>query len=227
MEATGLPPPARGCHIRHMIRQMRFLLACGLAAFPAMSASAQPYAAVLTDPQQATIQQVSAYLNGLTSLKARFLQIGQDEKTASGMAWMVRPGRMRFAYDPPTPLLLVAGHGQVVFRDNQLDQTTTIPLNQSPLGLLLRDRITLTGDVTVTDFQTPPGQIQMTLVRTASPGDGSLTLFLNARPLILAGWSVVDAEGRETRIRLTDIMLGGTYPDSLFTFTDPDAGNTP
>ena len=189
----------------------------------ARRASAQAHAAVLSDEDQATLVAVAQYLNSIKSLKGRFLQIGPNGASTAGTVWLDRPGRMRFQYDKPSPLLLVAGHGQVIFNDSQLGQTTNIPIDQTPLGLLLADTITLSGDVTTTDFQRPPGQLQITLVRTKTPGDGSLTLNLEAPKLALTGWSVVDAQGRETRLRLTNVERGGTFDQSLFTFTDPDA----
>jgi outer membrane lipoprotein-sorting protein len=201
----------------------RALVLCFALALP-MAAHAQVHAAVLSDADQATLTKVGQYLNALRSLKGRFLQVGPDGKTTQGTVWLERPGRMRFQYDKPSPLLLVAGHGTVIFHDSQLEQTTNIPVGQTPLGLLLADTITLSGDVSVTDFQRLPGQLQITLVRTKSPGEGSLTLILNADPLALIGWSVVDGEGRETRLRISDIQLGGTFDESLFTFNDPDAG---
>lgn len=207
------------------------LLAALAFAVPAVPALAQaPRAAALSDSDQAALTRLQAYLDGLRTLKARFVQTGPDGKTSTGTAWLERPGRMRFEYDKPSPLLLVAGHGTVIFRDNQLDQTSTIPLSQTPLGLLLGDTITLTGPVTVTDFQRTPTQIVATLVRTATPGDGSLTLMLNPSPIQLSGWNVVDAQGRLTRLRMTDIEQGGAFDESLFSFKDPDAepgGNTP
>ncbi len=195
-----------------------------LAGAAPPAANAQTHAAVLSDADQATLAGVARYLNGIRSLTARFLQIGPDGATTQGAMWLQRPGRMRFQYDKPSPLLLVAGHGTVVFHDSQLDQTTNIPVAQTPLGLLLADTITLSGDVTLTDFERPPGQLQLTLVRTKTPGDGSLTLFLNADPLTLTGWSVVDAQGRETRLRMSAVKLGGDFDQSLFTFVDPDEG---
>ncbi len=211
-----------------MHQMKRFSLAIALALTLALAprlAAAQPHAAVLTDADAASLHQVETYLNAIHSLKARFLQIAPDGRTSTGTVWLQRPGRMRFEYDKPSPLLLVAGHGLVVFRDNQLDQTTNVPVGQTPLGLLLRDTITLSGDVTVTDLQRPPGQLQITVTKTAAPGDGSLTLLLSAAtqnsPFALAGWSVVDAQGRETQIRLSNITLGGDYDPKLFTFIDP------
>ena len=209
------------------------LLACLAAAVCAPPARADPArAAVLDDADEATIRQVEAYLNGLTSLRAHFLQIAQNNATATGTMWLVRPGRMRFQYDPPSPLLLVASHGLVVLRDNKLNETDNLPVGQTPLGLLLRDRIALSGDVTVTGFSHQGGVIQITLVKTAAPGDGSLTLVLEDHPLALTGWSVVDAQGRETQVRLSAVVLGGTYDNSIFTYVDLDSlsgsgGNTP
>jgi outer membrane lipoprotein-sorting protein len=189
-----------------------------------ISTLAQVHGAVLSDTDEATLVQVGKYLNNLRALKGRFLQVGPDGKTTQGTMWLERPGRMRFQYDKPSPLLLVAGSGVVTFYDAQLGQTTNIPVTQTPLGLLLADTISLNGDVTVTDFQRLQGQLLITLVRTKSPGDGSLTLMLNTDPLALVGWSVVDAEGRETRLRISNIELGGAFDESLFHFTDPDAG---
>jgi outer membrane lipoprotein-sorting protein len=212
---------------------MKYLALCAwlAAASAPLPSLAQPHAAVLPDADAATLRQVEAYLNGLHSLKGHFLQIGPDGGTSTGTVWLQRPGKMRFQYNPPSPLLLVASHGLVVFRDNKLDQTTNIPVGETPLGLLLRDTITLTGDVTVTGFQRPPGLLEITLVKTNSPGDGSLTLVLDADPLALVGWSVVDAQGRETRVRLSDVALGGTFDSSLFRYVDLNAlspnGNTP
>jgi len=204
----------------------RFLLVLALAAAAIPPAAlADPHAAVLTDADAATLRQIEQYLNALRTLKARFVQVAPDGKTEAGIAWLSRPGRMRFAYDKPSPLLLVAGHGTVVFRDNKLDQTTNIPIGQTPLGLLLRDTISLGGDIAVTHFARLPGQIQITLVKTASPGDGSLTLFLNADPLALAGWSVVDAEGRQTTIHLSDVQVGGDFDAALFTYVDPHSSD--
>jgi outer membrane lipoprotein-sorting protein len=206
------------------------LLCLSSAALPSL-AQAQPHAAVLSDADNAVLRQVEAYLNGLTSLKGHFLQIAPDGGTSTGTMWLVRPGRLRFQYDPPSPLLLLASHGLVVFRDTKLDQTSNIPEGETPLGLLLRDTITLTGDVTVTDLQRPPGLIEITLTKTRAPGDGTLTLVLEADKLALTGWSVVDAQGRETRIRLTDMSFGGHYDNSLFTYVDLNAlspnSNTP
>ena len=128
---------------------------------------------------------------------------------------------MRFQYDPPAPFLLVAGHGLLVFNDSQLQQTSNLPLSRTPLGLLLQDNLKLSGDVTVSKVVRFPGQLQVTLLRTASPSEGSITLIFAEGPLTLRSWTVVDAQRQETRISLYDVQLGGTFDQALFVFIDP------
>lgn len=206
-----------------MIRRTLLAALLSLAPLPAVTAGAAetPHAVVLSDADQADLTRIERYLDGVHTLKARFLQVGPDGRSSGGTVWMQRPGRMRFQYDPPSPFLLVAGHGQVVFHDAQLDQTSNIPLGRTPLGLLLRDQVRLSGDVTVTDFSHMPGQMQLTLVRSSDPGQGSLTLVFGDSPLILRSWQVVDAQGKETTVNIYKPALGGDFDQSLFTYVEP------
>ena len=174
-----------------------------------------------TPQDRADLTRIETYLDSLRSLKAHFLQVAPNGATSQGTAWLDRPGRMRFQYDPPSPLLLVAGHGLVVFHDKSLNQTSNIPLSQTPLGILLADKVRLQGDVTVTAMQRLPGQLQVSLVRTASPGDGTLTLIFADNPLTLRQWTVLDAQRQETRVTLYNAEIGGQFDPKLFEFVDP------
>jgi outer membrane lipoprotein-sorting protein len=191
-----------------------------------LAARAQPRSAALAPPpltaqDRADLNRVEAYLNQLRSFKSRFLQVAPDGSTSEGTAWLSRPGRMRFEYDKPSPYLLLAGFGSAVFYDSQLKQTTSVPLITTPLGILLSDKIQLGGDVTVTGIARQPGQLQVTMVRTASPADGSLTLIFADAPLALRQWAVIDAQHQETRVSLFNVEPGGDFPASLFQFQDP------
>lgn len=208
------------------MHRRRTLLTASVPALAALAAPnagrAQAVAARLTDQDRADLARVEQYLNGVRSLHARFLQVAPDGRTSGGEAWLQRPGRMRFQYDPPAPFLLVAGNGLLVFHDSQLKQTSNIPIGSTPLGILLRDRSALSGDVTVTGIQRQPGQLQVSLVRTATPADGSLTLIFSDPPLQLRQWAVLDAQRQVTRVTLYDVQLGGSYDAKLFQFVDPN-----
>ncbi|ATI13030.1 MULTISPECIES: outer membrane lipoprotein carrier protein LolA [Acetobacter] len=187
----------------------------GETAIPVAPSSA-PAAVALSASDKAWLKRIEQALNQSKTFQARIQQLDAEGKRTTGTVWMKRPGQMRLAYDPPSPLLLVANGGKVVFRDNQLDQTTVIPIERTPLGLLLRPHVSLTDDVTVTGFQHDNGLVQVTLVRTSSPGDGSLTLVFYETPVALRSWSVLDAQGRETRVTLFDVHAGADIPASTF-----------
>lgn len=196
------------------------LLAPWLAPLLAPAARAQAPAA-LTPQDRADIARIEGYLNGVRTLHSRFRQTAPNGGTSEGQAWLERPGRLRFEYDPPSPFLLIGGHGILVFHDSQLKQTSNIPLGSTPLGLLLQDNLRLSGDITVAGLTRAPGQLQVRLLRSKSPADGTLTLVFADAPLALRQWSVLDAQRQETRITLYNIEMGGTFSQKLFEFIDP------
>jgi len=201
---------------RSILRASLFALALSpMMALPSV-AFAQAVPAQLRPADQGWVARVQDTLASITTLQARFLQTAPDGKTTSGTATLSRPGRMRFDYDSPSPLLLVANNGRVVFQDRSVGQVTTIPLDRTPLGLLLRPDLHLSGDVTVTGFEHTSGQLHVTLERSDNPGEGNLTLLLSDSPLALLGWIVQDAQGRSTTIALSDVHLGGAVAQSLF-----------
>jgi len=165
---------------------------------------------------RADIARVETYLNSLKALKARFVQVAPDGAMSEGTAWLQRPGRMRFQYDPPSPFLLLASHGVLTFDDSSLRQTSNIPLSRTPLGILLAETVDLSGAVTVTAIDRAPGQLQITVVRTDSPGDGSLSLIFADQPLALKQWTVVDAQRKETHVTLFNMQFTNGFDQRLF-----------
>jgi len=203
---------------------MRVMFRRALLAAPLLlplPALAQPRAAALSDRDRRDIAAVEAYLNQLTTLRARFLQIAHNGASAQGWAYISRPGRMRFDYDPPEPLLLVADGSQFLLYDRELKAPTTLPTNATPLGMLLRPEIRLSGDVTISRIQRDGGFLRITLFRTNDPREGSLTLVFQPEPLELRQWAVLDAQGRETRVTLTQVETGMPLNARMFQFNHP------
>jgi outer membrane lipoprotein-sorting protein len=129
---------------------------------------------------------------------------------------------MRFEYAPPDPQLLVAGSGMLVYHDPAVNQTSYIPIGSTPLGILLANHVDLTSaNVAVTAITRAPGEYDITLIRKDKPAQGTLTLVFSANPLQLRQWVVTDAQGKQTRVSLYDVLPGGPYPENLFQFSRP------
>lgn len=219
-----------------MHRRALIALAAALPALPALAQSQRGRAprqeaappplggAEIAEPERTqALARVEAYLNGLRTLKARFLQTAQNGQTAQGTAWIARPGRMRFDYDPPVPLLLVASYGQFILYDRDLRSPSTVPTSATPLGVLLQENFRFANAITVTSVIRDGGGgfLRVTLFRTAQPSEGRLTLVLQENPMELRQWVVLDAQGRQTRVTLSAIEVGGRFDDRIFAFNNP------
>jgi len=164
----------------------------------------------------AELARVEAYLNSLRTLHARFEQVSSNGTMNVGTLWMQRPGHLRLQYEPPSPLTLIASNGTLLLYNASTEATTTMPLSRSPLGILLADEVTLSGPVTVTGVRRLPGQLQVSIVRTAEPSQGSLTLLLTAPALSLRALRIADAHGQATDFRLFQLHSGVNIDPSIF-----------
>lgn len=174
----------------------------------------------LTAADKTAVAKVEKYLTGLTTIQADFVQIAPDGGMASGTFYLSRPGKMRWQYDPPTPILMVADGKFLVFYDYELDQTSYIPLQETLAGFLARDVIAFGKDVVITDINRGPGSLRLSMVQQEKPKDGILTLEFATEPLQLRNMKVVDAIGQETTVSLNNARYGIPLGKELFVFED-------
>ena len=202
----------------------RCLLLAGLAALsPIAARAAAPVPAALTPQDQADLQRIASYLNGIRTMYARFQQVASGG-TNSGRMWVARPGRMRFEYDPPSPLILLSDTFYIYHWDRQLQNVQKIALKSTPAWFLLRDPVTF-ADVIVTRIERAPNIIRVSVVESAQPDAGALTMAFTENPFALRQWTVVDQRGRTTHVTLSDMQLGMALDPKLFQYQDPFAGS--
>lgn len=202
-------------------RLMRLAAAGALAvplapslAFPARADTAQQ--ASLTDADKVDVARVEDYLNGLTTVKASFQQYTASEGLAFGRIYLRRPGRLRVEYDPPSEIILVADGLLLSYYDAELNHIEQVPLNLSPMWFLLREKVKLGGDVTVTQFRRQADSLLIGLVQSDEPDAGSVILEFGDKPLELRQWTIVDPAGTEVRVGLYDAVFGGQLANELF-----------
>jgi outer membrane lipoprotein-sorting protein len=189
--------------------------ALALSPFPA--AAKKLKAAALTDQDKADVARIEAYLNGITTMQAKFQQVSPaNGEIVFGTIYVRRPGFLRVQYDPPRQDILVADSIAISYYDAELNQLNQAPLNLSPLWFLLRDNVKLGGDVTVTSFKRGPNAFQIGVVQTDEPDAGTVTMTLGDKPLELRQWSIVDQKGQEVQVALYDAQFGLKLQNSLF-----------
>jgi len=199
-----------------------FALALAVAAGAAWAAPASPKPAVLSERDKADIARVEEYLNGITTLQSRFLQVSPNGGYSEGDLYLSRPGRLKLEYAPPVPILIVVDGDFVTYYDKQLKQVQYIATELTPASILVRDKISLApSEFTVTEFERGPGTLRLTVVKASDPGMGSMSLVFSDRPIALRKWTVTDAQGQVTNVSLLGPRFGLTLDPKLFQFQLP------
>jgi len=193
-----------------------------LLATPQAATAAPPPPPVALSPQDsAELQKITAYLDGIHTMTAHFAQATANGGAATGSVWLARPGKMRFQYDPPNELLLLADTFYLYSWDPDLKTMNKVGLKSTPAWFLLRQPISFTDGVTVTRFEHSGNTIRITVVESAEPDAGSLTMVFSDNPLVLRQWTVVDQQGRVTNVSLSDVQYGMALDPKLFQYHAP------
>jgi outer membrane lipoprotein-sorting protein len=198
---------------------MRYGIFGLLALFVAFSAGAAP---TLSSNDQKEVDRAEAYLNAVTILRARFLQVAPDGSTAEGTLSLSRPGRLRLDYDPPTPMIILANGDWLVYHDSQLDHTSYVDIDSTPAALLVKKDLHLNTDgATVTGVAHKPGLVEITAVKEKDPRQGKITLVFSEAPYQLKQWLVTDAQGQTTTVSLYDPKTDVKFDPNIFRDRDP------
>lgn len=171
---------------------------------------------------QADLIRISNYLNGIGTMKGNFTQIGPDGDISEGKFYMRRPGRIRFEYAPPNPTLIVSDGFWVGIYDTQDNTLDRFPLSETPLDLLLRDRVDLTSDGAIQSIESSAGRLRVRATDPAAPQQGTLTMIFNNNPLELVQWVVTDAQGLKTTVALSQVQRNVELNPELFFISEPD-----
>jgi outer membrane lipoprotein-sorting protein len=206
--------------IAHHIPRMRTFFAAALSALALMFCAATGAQA----QAQVGAPEIERYFNSIRTLQARFVQNNPNGSIVQGTLYVRRPGRMRFQYDPPSQLKIVADGTQVTLWDPATRDFGQWPIGWTAASFLVRDPLRLSGDLTVESIQRLDGLVQLTLTQTRKPQEGKVIVRLAENPLTLRGWSIIDNRGHKVDVALTDLRTGQQLADSLFKYDGPDAG---
>ena len=159
-------------------------------------------------PAWKDISRIEKYLNGITTLQSKFIQITDNGERLDGTIYINRPGLMRVQYDDPSPIFLVADGSFVIYVDTELEQISHVPISETPLRALISENVDLKKWYKIEHVKRGPGTLTIGLRIKKSENSGVVRLLFSDKPLQLRQWFVTDATGMTVRISLLDVERG-------------------
>ena len=163
-------------------------------------------AGALKPEQRALIERVNNYLSNMRVLSGKFVQVGPDGGRTQGDFHISKPGKVRFEYDDPSPIELIADGQSVVVRDRRLATQDIYPLSQTPLRFLLSDQVDLMKDTSLTAVYADDVFITVVVEeKNGIVGTSRLMMMFAAKDMQLKQWTVTDPQGYDTTVAVYNL----------------------
>lgn len=203
-------PLTRSARAGRPARLAALALAAGLV-LPVLSL-APAYA--LSAEDKALVDKANAYFNGVKTMVADFSQTGSDGRRSKGELSILKPGKLRFEYEKPSPVQIISDGKSVAVRDRKLGTQDLYLIGQTPLKFLTRSTIDISRDTKVLDVEDGKSAAVITIEDKATMGGTSrIRLEFSKEPFELKRWTVSDPQGGDTVVTLSNVDYG-TKPDA-------------
>jgi outer membrane lipoprotein-sorting protein len=167
--------------------------------------------------QRATLDRISLYLSSVQTMVGNFVQVGPDGGKTQGTFYIQKPGKVRFEYNPPTPIDIIADGSSVVVRDRNLATQDLYPLSQTPLRYLLADRIDILRDTDVISVTSDDTFVTVVIEeKQLVVGTSRLMIMFDAKDLALKQWTVTDPQGLDTTVAVFNLDATKKPDPNLF-----------
>jgi outer membrane lipoprotein-sorting protein len=185
----------------------------GAAALMLAAMLPAPFAAA---QDTAVAQKIADHFSSVKTMAGEFVQFGPRGEQTAGKFFLERPGKIRFNYEKPSPMRVIADGRSVVIGNSKLKTWDIYPLSKTPLALLLDERIDLKGKM-VRDVKEEPDLITITLGDKSVFADSTITMMFDPKTYDLRQWTITDNQGKDTSVMIFNTRTGISFDKSVFT----------
>lgn len=184
-------------------------------------AAALAFTALLPAPfalaqDAAVAQKIADHFSSVKTMQGEFVQFGPRGEQTGGKFFLERPGKIRFNYEKPSPMRVIADGRSVVIGNAKLRTWDLYPLSKTPLALLLDARIDLKGKM-VRDVKEEPDLITIKLGDKSVFADSTITMMFDPKTYELRQWTITDNQGKDTSVMIFNTQTGVSFDESVFT----------
>ena len=173
---------------------------------------------ILDAKQTEAVRRVSKYFNDLENMRGAFVQLDPDKKRSRGRFFVQKPGKFRFDYAPPNrKVMLSDGRLLRIQEADSQGNPDAAELDNTPFRLLLKKDVDLLRDARILDVQESDDLVVVALQDKSPDAPGRVQLFFSKKPgFDLKEWVVLDPQGLETRVEISELNKADKIDPKLF-----------
>ena len=163
----------------------------------------------------AAAQQIADHFSSVRTMTGEFVQFGPKGEQTGGKFFLQRPGRIRFNYDGSSNFQVVSDGKSVILENPRMKTVDLYSLGQTPLKLLLDERIDLSGG----KVQSIQEESDLTTIKLADKsvfGNSTITMMFDPASYELKQWTITDAQGKDTTVMIFNVQQGVTIDPRTF-----------
>lgn len=200
--------------MRRLLQMAFLVLAAGLST--GAGQPPPPRQIEFSDADRADLDRVSTYLNSIHTLQGEFVQIGPNGQVDQGHFTMERPGKLRFDYAAPSPMLIVSDGRWVAVSNSKLNTFNRYPLSALPLDMILGENVDWRRDNAVMRVIHQPGMLVVEARTSRNRSKPNISITFSEPKLELRQWTIIDDQGLPTTVALRNLQANGPADESLF-----------
>ncbi|MFN7026898.1 MAG: outer membrane lipoprotein carrier protein LolA [Pseudorhizobium sp.] len=163
----------------------------------------------------ATAQKIANHFSSVKTMTGEFVQFGPRGEQTGGKFFIERPGKLRFNFEEPSPIRVIADGANVVIGNMKLKTWDLYPLSKTPLSLLLAERIDL-SDGMVRGVREEPDLTTIILGNRTVFGDSTITMMFDTKTYELRQWTITDAQNKDTSVMIYNVKNGVAFDNRVF-----------
>jgi outer membrane lipoprotein-sorting protein len=192
-------------------RLKSLVLAASMAGLMAVSLPADG----LADARGEVVKELSNHFASVPTMTGEFIQFGPNGEQTGGQFFIQRPGKLRFNYEDPSPLMLVSNGETIGVRNKKLKTWQYMPLDKNPLSILLADQISLDNQ-SIRSVETNPDVTRVVMGDKSIFGESEITLLFDPQSYDLRQWTIKDNQGKETSVMIFNVQKNVAISQKMF-----------
>lgn len=163
----------------------------------------------------AAAQRIADHFSSVKTMMGEFVQFGPRGEQTGGKFYIERPGKLRFNFEDPSPIRVIADGKNVVIGNLKLKTWDLYPLSKTPLSLLLADHIDLSNQM-VRDVREEPDLTTIVLGNKTVFGDSTITMMFDSKTFELRQWTITDVQSKDTSVMIYNVKNGVGFDERVF-----------